>query len=219
LETVIDALLIFPHQLFASNAALARGKTAYLVEDALYFVQYPFHKQKLILHRASMRAHSAFLLGSGAKVIYIEAAEAPTMEAVMRIVAKISHDVHYIDPVDDWLQRRLTRAAAAQDCTLFQHDTDMFLNDAGMLRKHLEKPRPSMANFYAAERKRLGILVTNGKPDGGKWSLDAENRKRLPAKIDVPEISMPAANDHVGEAREYVDAHFPGNPGRTYRVT
>ena len=194
--------------------ALARGKTVYLIEDALYFSQYRFHKQKLLLHRASMRAHAVYLENSAARVFYIDAADAATMSAALQLIPPALDALHYIDPVDDWLQRRLLRAAAALGRTLIEHRTEMFLDDLTILKPHLDKPRPSMAGFYTAQRKRLGILVSNdGRPTGGKWSLDAENRKRLPAKIELPPTPVAADNEFTVEACAYVSAQFLDNPG------
>ena len=34
-----------------------------------------------------------------------------------------------------------------------------------------------MEFFYRGMRKKLGILMESGKPVGGKWNLDSENRK------------------------------------------
>jgi deoxyribodipyrimidine photolyase-related protein len=211
-EVHIDALLIFPHQLFESNAALARNKTVYLVEDALYFRHYSFHKQKLLLHRASMRAHAAYLEPAAARVVYVDSADAPSMQAVIALIARDADTIHYIDPVDDWLQRRLERAAAGR-CKLARYGTEMFLNDLDALRKHIDKRAPSMAAFYTAERKRRHILVSQGRPDGGKWSLDAENRQRLPKNIMLPAVPNGANNKFVREARDYVETQFGRNPG------
>ena len=161
-----------------------------------------------------MRAHAAYLEQSAARVVYIEAAEAGTMSAALQLIAPTGGAVHYIDPVDDWLQRRLLRAAAALDRTLIEHRTEMFLDDLAALKPHLDEPRPSMAGFYAAQRMRLGILVSDvGRPTGGKWSLDAENRKRLPANIALPATPAAADNEFTAEARGYVEARFPANPG------
>ena len=36
-------------------------------------------------------------------------------------------------------------------------------------------------NFYKKQRKRFDILMDpEGKPVGGKWSFDSDNRKKLP---------------------------------------
>ena len=89
----VDVLLIFPHQLFATNRALARDKHVLLVEDPLYFSQYAFHKQKLILHRASMRMHASYLQGERTHVHYLNADQAPTMAAVAEHVRRCSRSV------------------------------------------------------------------------------------------------------------------------------
>ena len=39
--------------------------------------------------------------------------------------------------------------------------------------------KPFMANFYKINRKRKKILIVDGKPKGGKWSYDTENRKKF----------------------------------------
>ncbi|MFN5762377.1 MAG: cryptochrome/photolyase family protein, partial [Sphingobacteriales bacterium] len=48
-----SATLIFPHQLFEQHPALVEGDPVFLLEEYLFFKLYPFHKKKLILHRAS----------------------------------------------------------------------------------------------------------------------------------------------------------------------
>jgi len=56
-----SATLIFPHQLFKAHPALDKIRTVYLVEEWLFFRQYKFHKQKLVLHRASMQFYAQWL--------------------------------------------------------------------------------------------------------------------------------------------------------------
>ncbi|HAH33901.1 MAG TPA: cryptochrome/photolyase family protein, partial [Flavobacteriaceae bacterium] len=46
--------------------------------------------------------------------------------------------------------------------------------------------------FYKEQRKRRNILMDpEGKPTGGKWTFDTENRKKYPAKKVPPTISFP----------------------------
>jgi len=210
-----DALVLFPHQLFRSNTALARGKTVFLVEDALYFRQYAFHKQKLVLHRATMRMHHRFLARAGARPVYIDSAAAATMQAaVAAILREHPGAVHYIDPVDDWLESRLLRELRQAGAKPFRHETPMFLSSPRLLAEQFAgKRRFFMARFYAAQRKDLDVLMAGGKPLGGRWSFDTENRKRLPAHVRPPAIHHPAPNADVKEARAYVERAFPDNPG------
>jgi deoxyribodipyrimidine photolyase-related protein len=57
--------LIFPHQLFEKHPALKNNTKVFLVEEYLFFNQYKLHKQKLIFHRASMKAYQHHLTENG----------------------------------------------------------------------------------------------------------------------------------------------------------
>ena len=46
-----EITIIFPHQLYKKHPAIKSGRTVYLVEESLFFNQYNFHQQKIILHR------------------------------------------------------------------------------------------------------------------------------------------------------------------------
>jgi deoxyribodipyrimidine photolyase-related protein len=211
-----EVLVLFPHQLFRSNLALARAKTVLLVEDALYFIQYSFHKQKLVLHRASMQVHAQLFREAGVPVVYLEAAQAPNMAAVFERLRKLdTHRLHYIDPVDDWLERRLLREASKSGMTAQRHDTPMFLTSMTELTEAFRGKRMSMASFYVQQLKRLGVLLDGTRPLGGRWSYDLENRKRLPRGLHPPERWRPPINDHVREACDYVERNFAGHPGNT----
>ena len=44
----------------------------------------------------------------------------------------------------------------------------------------ISNKRLFMASFYQKMRRKFNILIDNeGKPIGGKWSFDEENRKKL----------------------------------------
>ena len=49
-----------------------------------------------------------------------------------------------------------------------------------------KQPKYRMSDFYANCRKKTQILMENDKPIGGKWSFDKENRRKIPANIEVP---------------------------------
>ena len=43
-----------------------------------------------------------------------------------------------------------------------------------------------MESFYRAQRLRLNVLVEKGKPVGGAWNFDKENRSPLPKGYKFP---------------------------------
>lgn len=46
-----------------------------------------------------------------------------------------------------------------------------------------------MESFYRWQRKRTGILMDAGQPEGGKWNYDSENQKPLPkAGLVIPAL-------------------------------
>ena len=71
-----------------------------------------------------------------------------------------------------------------------------------------------MKSFYEWQRKRLGILIDeHGKPVGGKWSFDEDNRRNLPKDLDVSAYPAPRENVYSKEAKIYVQTYFPKNYG------
>ena len=54
----------------------------------------------------------------------------------------------------------------------------MFLNSRDDFKKYLSKQKkPFMATYYKESRLKFDLLIENGKPVGGKWSFDKDNRK------------------------------------------
>ncbi len=76
-------------------------------------------------------------------------------------------------------------------------------------RKHYH-----FTDFYMQQRKRLKLLLDDkGKPVGGKWTFDTENRKRLPKGTSVPQLGAQSERPSVAEAKRYVAKKFPNALG------
>ena len=63
--------LLYPNQLF-KNIDKFKNKKVLLIEEELFFSQYNFHIQKLILHRASMKFYENYLKSNNIEVEYFE---------------------------------------------------------------------------------------------------------------------------------------------------
>jgi deoxyribodipyrimidine photolyase-related protein len=209
-----SAALIFPHQLFAQHPALAPGRRVVLVQDGLFFGgdrHFPlsFHKQKLVLHRASMLAYADELRAAGHAV--------ELTDSYRQALPAGLTELHLAEPHDFLVERRLRRFAQARGIALRIHPSPAFLSPPEFLDEHIgRRKKPFMATFYQAQRKRMGILVdADGNPEGGQWSFDEENRKKLPKGHTPPAAPVAAGNRYVEEAIAWVEEKFPGNPGST----
>lgn len=209
--------LIFPHQLFKDHPALQNDREVYLVEEWLFFKQYNFHRQKLVLHRASMKFYEGWLQQNGYTANYIETgAEENDCRILVASLAQqnITH-IHIAAVADNWLMQRMQRACSINKIKLHIHDSPNFLNTAQNTADYFSKRKTYFqTDFYIWQRKKNHILLEwNEKPTGGKWSFDEDNRGKFPKKGKVPVLELPKENDFVAEAKLYVQKHFPNNYG------
>ena len=209
------ARLIFPHQLFVEHFDCDRATLMVLVEHDLLFRQYPFHRQKLVLHRSSMRSFADELAQRGFEVAYVETdADQSTqaqLEALLTRRAVTSAD--YFDVVDDWLQQSIDRTLGAAGVAAEDRETPGFLTTRADLTTYFANRPRRMQQFYEWQRRRLDILVDGGQPVGGRWSYDTENRKKLPKGVDIPALPWPRRTAHTTDAIAWVAKAFPDNPG------
>ncbi|MCG1035525.1 cryptochrome/photolyase family protein [Polaribacter sargassicola] len=211
--------LVFPHQLFQKSPLLENDAPWYLVEEYLFFKQYPFHKQKIAFHRATMQQYADFLRQEiKAEVNYINATE-ETADIRMLIPALkkegISH-VNYIDPTDNWLQKRMDKGFVENGIATTEYNSPLFLNTKEELADFFrsDKKKYHQTTFYTHQRKKQNILIEpDGKPTGGKWTFDTENRKKYPAKKTPPFVQFPDADTYYIESKTYVSKHFSSHLG------
>lgn len=174
--------ILYPHQLF-KDIELLKGKKVLLIEEPLFFTQYNFHIQKLILHRASMQFYKDYLKTNSLNVEYFEDES---------YIDKYKNTKIYMyDVVDDFLSKKIIKNF--KDITIYKNPNFLNVNDQNKF----------MHNYYINRRKELNILVDeNKKPIGAKWSFDSENRKKLPKNKKAP-LCLEFQNRYIDEAKEY----------------
>ena len=210
--------LLFPHQLFQNHELHKNGCPIYLVEEHLFFQQYNFHKQKIAYHRASMQAHKAFLQKKKIQVTYIETVDSQNdiRKLVKALAKKGVQEIHFINPTDYLLERRLRRAAKKSNINLVEYENELFINTRKDLTTFFKPDKKSFfqTTFYKQQRKKRDILIEgDDQPIGGKWSFDAENRKKYPKGKTPPAVSFPKKDKYWKEAVAYVKEHFSDNLG------
>lgn len=217
LPVIEVAVLIFPHQLFKHHPAIKAGRKIVLVEECLFFHQYNFIKQKLILHRASMQFYKTYLEKQSLEVQYIPATDAQcdVRKLIPFLASEGVKEIQYADVVDDWLEKRIKKSVASCHIKAIKHPTPNFLNQLSEVEDFFKlKKTYFQTDFYIWQRKKRNILLTADKQaEGGKWSFDHDNRKKITRGERIPVINFPKENEFVKEACIYVDTNFSKNYG------
>lgn len=208
--------IIFPNQLFKHSDLLDNTYPVYLVEEYLFFNHYQFHKQKLAFHRASMQFYKSYLQDLGKTVHYISATDSNSdiRRLLEKLIGEGIQEVHFINPVDNWLEKRISYATKDIQCVVYE--SPYFLNQSDEYSEFFKttKKKFFQTSFYIEQRKKLGILIDeNASPVGGKWSYDTDNRKKYPKDKIPPKIPKLEPNYFYTEALSYVKSNFSDNPG------
>jgi deoxyribodipyrimidine photolyase-related protein len=213
----IRASIVFPHQLFWQHPALSSDGIVYLVEEWLYFHQYNFHKQKLLLHRATMRMYADHLTQQGYEVRYIPATstECDLQHLIPTIANMGVQELHYADVVDDWLRQRLIVGARQHGIKLHEYRSPNFLEDPAEISEFFDRRKSyKQTDFYIDRRKHhQTLLAETGKPLGGQWTYDVDNRQKFPKGRSIPHLNLPGLNEYVQEAQVYISQNFGNNYG------
>ena len=209
----MSVFLLFPVHLF-SNIEILKNKMVYLLEEPRFFTDFSYHKLKITYHRATMKSYYEYLKSNKIKVEYIEFQE--NMNKFYSNFDSKETIISTYDPNDNILLEKLINKIP--NITII--DTLNFLVNKDLLISNLNifynKSKYNHQKFYKWQRERLNILIDkNGKPKGGKWSFDSENRKKIPNNVSIPAI-LDLDNQSskiIEEAKEYTNKYFKNNYG------
>ena len=178
----------------------------------------PYHRQKLALLLANPRHFALEQARRGVAVRYRVAPEhAQPYAAVLEAEAEELGPLVMMEAAERELRHELAPLVRAGKLELEAH--------AGWLtrREDFEASRSGgregrpvwrMDKFYRALRKRTGLLMEGGKPMGGRWSLDADNRQPWRGEPRAPSPPRFELDPIKAEVCELVRTRFADHPGR-----
>ncbi|QQL45160.1 cryptochrome/photolyase family protein [Sulfuriroseicoccus oceanibius] len=177
--------LVFPHQLFDDHPALEGVDRCVLVDEPLLYWgegewRMTPHAKRVLLLKAAGLAYAQRVEKRGMEVECVAGLD--------EVDQKVNR-VRLCRVVDDELERKLTSWADERGVDLEWLDTPGFVTPREWSDAFFgDGKKPFMKTFYEAQRKRMKVLVDgDGQPAGGQWSFDADNRKKLPKKVAVPD--------------------------------
>ena len=151
-----------------------------LVESARMVTGSNWNKVRLYFLISSAQHFAAELTQAGFTVVYQKAAT--TVDGLKQVRADHG-DLPIIAATPNSF--RLSKSLSDFGVTFVENDffltpKELFNNWAQGQKSYL------MENFYRRQRQRLNILVEGGKPVGGAWNFDKENRSPLPKGYKFP---------------------------------
>ena len=213
----LQVSIILPNQLYKDHPAIHHKRPVYLLEEWHFFNQYQFHKEKLVLHRASMKFYEQFLIEQGVVVHYIESNKIQNKCELLieQLHSNKVKQIHIVDPVDNWLLEKIKSSCKKYGIELTIYDNPNFLNTINQVSDYfLKKKTYFQTDFYTWQRKSRNILLEKeGKPLGGKWTYDADNRSKFPKKEAAPKLPSAPPNNYISEAVSYIQKNYPNNYG------
>ena len=186
-----------------------KGLGIVLIESVEKGSRRPYHKQKLALVLANQRQ---FALEQARRGVAIHYVSAPSYnEGLTQAVAKLG-TLECMVPAEREL--RLELQPLVDDGSLTMHENRLWLTTADDFKAACGDGRWRMDRFYRHVRKKFGILVdSTGKPTGGRWSFDADNRKRWKGQPSAPAPLSFEPDAIVNEVCKDVEAMFGDHPG------
>ena len=189
----MEYTLIYPNQLFTNHPGIIRNRRSILIEEPLFFgdEKYPvnYHKKKIALHHMSMRRYLSERLKDGYEIELVNYSDLKVKNHIEWLIKRFGIEVMHIVEVNDFeLHRRIELASTKLNVSVKWYENPGFmLTQSDVISDFRGKKRHFMANFYKKQRKRFDILMDpEGKPVGGKWSFDSDNRKKLPKGMSTP---------------------------------
>ena len=151
-----------------------------LVESTRMVTGSNWNKVRLYFLISCAHHFAAELTKAGFTVIYQKAAT--TVDGLSEIKKKHA-DLPIIAATPNSF--RLSKALSDFGVTFIEND--FFLTPKELFNSWAEGQKNYlMENFYRGQRVRLNILVEGGKPVGGAWNFDKENRSPLPKGYKFP---------------------------------
>lgn len=200
-------LQVFPQKLLDQKPLLI------FVESLQYATAIPHHKQKLVYILSAQRHFAIACHTQGFPVLnlFTQGFHADAISEFLEQYPQIN--LSYMQP-SEWDTR--SQMAALVDkfgARINMIPNNFFITDTEKFKSKIKKGY-RLETFYRELRKQTGYLMADGKPVGGIWNYDKENRKSLPKNISIPQIPIIEPDVITQEVIQLVKNYLPDNFGR-----
>ena len=206
-------ILVLPDQLNLLLGPVSRADRhrsgVVLVESGEWLSRRPYHRQRLAWILLSQRAFAIEASDSGFDVRVIRG-DLPMVDLLRGVLAETGPLVA-MEPAER--EMRAEFAPLVSEGSLRFEPHDGFMTSAADLDAARTSEGWRMDRFYQHVRKRTGVLMERGKPLGGKYSFDADNRKRWDGSPPAPTPPAFPGSLLREEVEREISQRFASHPG------
>ena len=183
-----------------------------LMEEATYVRHHP---KKIAFLFSAMRHLAEELRGDGFNVRYVkldDPANTGSLEAgiASALAATGAQRIVVTEPGEWRLMQKMEEWRGLFDCDVEMREDGRFLSSKGEFNAWASgKKQLRMEFFYREMRKGFRVLMEpDGKPTGGQWNYDAENRKPPKQGLSVPKRISHKKDDITKDVLKLVAGRF-----------
>ncbi len=189
--------LVLGDQLMRDNPALEGADRVLFVESTAGMRRLRTHRRRVHLVLSGMRHFAAELAAAG---------EVEVLER--RGAASLGAGLEGLDDVVCAAPNALRARAGMERLGVRLVDSNQFLTAPEAFADWAgDRKRLVMEDFYREQRRRFEVLLDpDGKPEGGRWNFDRENRRPPTAGLHAPDPYRPPEDAIDEEVRADLDA-------------
>jgi deoxyribodipyrimidine photolyase-related protein len=187
------------------------------VADEASYVRH--HKQKIAFLFSAMRHFAAELRDEGVRVDYVRLEDPASTGSfageLARAVDRHRPDRVVVTEPGEWrVWDGMRRWPEMLGLPVEIREDNRFLCSRAEFARWAEgQASYTMEFFYRAMRRKTGLLMEDGAPEGGRWNFDRENRKPLPKRQEPPEPPRFEPDAITREVLDLVRERFGGHFG------
>ncbi len=161
------------------------------------------HRQKMLAFMLAMQRFAEQQRAKGHRVLWLSLEQTKAFADLPELLrALLQHtqaqSFAFQQPDEYRLSEQLRAFCQAQSIPCAEFDSEHFLTPRDA---HRHYPHSRMEFFYRALRKQHGVLMQEGKPEGGQWNYDHDNRGNWPKGQPVPEPLLFANDARAADQR------------------
>ena len=219
----MHSIWIIGDQLSLTNSALvaANKKTdvVLIIESRNRGNFLKYHKKRLVLVYSGMRHFAETLRTEGWQVDHYPMEDTADYEAgIQNHLAKFPKTSIRLAEPNDWPTAEVVRKLGKKYPITTVPTAQFLLSRADFASWAGDKKHLVMENHYHRMREKTGYLMSDGKPEGGQWNLDHDNRKTYRDWVKDGQPTPPARKIFPPDAMtqkvmEAIEREFPDHPG------